>query len=206
MYSRLHSPTTTTPIFSAGGLEPVDPNVARDAGAATTCGLSGEETDIETSPPPSSGGWGGGGDIMPVAIRGGKMSMSMSMPSRFYWPPPWLICPVQQTRPNTVLFSYSSLPAGSHTISFKAVAATSGKFALPPVKAYAVAQPELMGLSPAGYFTVCAERSRCESTAAAVRPPRACPADCSGNGVCNLSNGSCTCDKGFSGAICAIFR
>jgi len=71
---------------------------------------------------------------MPMMGRPGSFAF-VSRP--YIWPPPWLICPAQQTRPDSVLLSYASLPAGTHTVTLKAVAATPGTFALPPVKAYA---------------------------------------------------------------------
>lgn len=69
--------------------------------------------------------------------------------SRWYW------CPQTQVSPAVVTVRYSSLPAGTAAVSFKATAATMGTYTLPPVKAWAVAQPELMGLSAAGSFVVC---------------------------------------------------
>ncbi|KAI8474281.1 MAG: hypothetical protein J3K34DRAFT_375003 [Monoraphidium minutum] len=75
------------------------------------------------------GTWGGGG--------------------RSWW------CPGLQVTKSLVRVDYYNLPAGTASVSFKAAAATPGTFALPPVKAYAVAQPEVMGLSAAGSFVVC---------------------------------------------------
>jgi hypothetical protein len=46
------------------------------------------------------------------------------------------------------------LPAGTHSVSYSALANTRGEFVLPPAKAWAELQPELMGLSPAGSVVV----------------------------------------------------
>lgn len=78
--------------------------------------------------------------------------------SRWYW------CPAVEVRPSNVTVRYSTLPAGTASVSFKAVAATMGTFALPPVKAYVVDQPEVMGLSAAGLFTVCPARQPVAAT------------------------------------------
>ncbi|KAF8068259.1 hypothetical protein HT031_001946 [Scenedesmus sp. PABB004] len=153
-----------------GGLEPIDPAVYKDAGAAAQCDLGGGRF----------GGW-------------------------------W--CPAQSTARSAVTFTFTSLGAGTASLSFKAIAATPGVFVLPPVKAYAVAAPEIMGLSAAGQFTVCPSRRGANAAAAtaavaptpgaaafpgcatpgATRPPlpaaRPCPANCNGNGVCDLARG-----------------
>ncbi|GBF98146.1 K(+) efflux antiporter chloroplastic-like [Raphidocelis subcapitata] len=130
----------------------------------------------------------------------------LGAPAGVIWPPwPRPACPAQETRPAAVTFRYPFLSAGTHSIRFKAVAATPGTFVLPPVKAFASKQPELMGLSPGGSFRVCADRAApCgapEAPGAAAAPKR-CPGDCSGNGACNLSSGECTCDAGFAGEDC----
>jgi hypothetical protein len=167
-----------------GGLEPVDPNVYQDASLALTCS--------------SAGSW-------------------------FWW---W--CPRQSTSPSLVKFTFSYLSAGTVTLKFKAVAATPGRFVLPPVKAFAVSQPEVMGLSAAGNFSVCPVKRPAAAATADAAPvagqtpvpwcsedgaqpgdplavPKACPKDCSLNGVCNLAKGTCVCNQGFSGAACDKF-
>lgn len=48
-------------------------------------------------------------------------------------------------------FAYS-LSAGTHTFTYKALVVTPGRFAMPPTKAYAVDQPELLGLSGGGHW------------------------------------------------------
>jgi hypothetical protein len=98
--------------------------------------------------------------------------------------------------------------AGTHTVRFRAVAATSGSFVLPPVKASVQQQPEVMGLSPAGSLTVCssAEGGCVDASdadaAAAAGAAKGCLEDCNSNGACNLSSGTCICNSGFTGEAC----
>jgi hypothetical protein len=129
----------------------------------------------------------------------------------------WYWCPQQETSPAMVKFTFGYLSAGTVSLRFKAVAATPGKFVLPPVKAYAVQQPEVLGLSAAGSFLVCptaatagqAAVEGCSTTGVGegkpLPPPKGCPKDCSSNGVCNFSEGTCICNTGFSGAACDKF-
>lgn len=198
-----------------------DPNVYPDPDLATICRESEDESDLG-----DLGGDLGPSDMpMPLpaplavasspakpaqrpAARGrrrlAQARYSRGAPLRIW--PPWPVCPAQETLPAAVTFRYSFMAAGTHVIRFKAIAATPGAFVLPPVKAYVSKQPEIMGLSPAGMFTVCGARAGgggCNTTAAAAAPPpRRCPGDCSGNGVCNLASGVCVCDAGFGGATC----
>eukprot|EP00475_Leptophrys_vorax_P031821 TRINITY_DN4847_c0_g1_i3.p1 TRINITY_DN4847_c0_g1~~TRINITY_DN4847_c0_g1_i3.p1 ORF type:complete len:632 (-),score=3.31 TRINITY_DN4847_c0_g1_i3:151-1914(-) len=125
-----------------------------------------------------------------------------------WWGPSY----TQVTRPASVRFHFPYLPAGTHTVSYQAVAVTPGAFALPPAKASLLRQPEVMGLSPAGSFWVLSEGEKepAESRAAGRRqlhavPPKRCPNDCSGSGMCNLATGACICDRLFAGADCSLF-
>ncbi|PNG99471.1 hypothetical protein TSOC_014750, partial [Tetrabaena socialis] len=34
-------------------------------------------------------------------------------------------------------------------------------------------------------------------------PPKPCPRDCNGNGVCNLKTGKCQCDPAFRKSDCS---
>ncbi|KAF6261957.1 hypothetical protein COO60DRAFT_1458856 [Scenedesmus sp. NREL 46B-D3] len=216
-------------VLMPGGLEPLDPNVYKDTDLATSCSSSEDESDL--SAPRSSSNSRGlamgrpfavasvaaapaysgkvGTAMVQLASPGGMGSGGSSSPYRpLPWWRPWPVCPVQTTSPASVLFSFSYFRAGTQTLRFKAVAATSGVFTLPPVKAYLQQQPEVMGLSPAGTFTVCPTAQTC---AAAQQQPgtaavaKACPQDCSGNGACNLASGACICDAGFSGPDCGAF-
>jgi hypothetical protein len=174
-------------VLMPGGLEPVDPNVYKDAAAQAQCDF-------------------GGG----------------------YYSSWW--CPQQSTLRSVVTFTFGYLGAGTVNIKFKAIAATPGEFVLPPVKAYAVQQPELMGLSAAGNFTICPSRrganaaastagvaktpgaasfSVCEpgqAMAQPVAPAKSCPGNCSSNGVCNVNTGLCLCNSGFSGNACQVYQ
>lgn len=139
-------------------------------------------------------------------------------------------CPAQATLRSVVTFTFGYLGAGTVNIKFKATAATPGTFVLPPVKAYSVAEPELMGLSAAGEFTVCPNRrganaaattagvaktkgaaafAVCSSGGAmqkALPAAKSCPGNCNANGVCNLLTGACLCNSGFLGASCNVYN
>lgn len=56
----------------------------------------------------------------------------------------------QEVRKDRVTAFAYNLPAGSSSFSYKALVVTPGEFALPPTKAFAQAQPELLGLSGGG--------------------------------------------------------
>jgi hypothetical protein len=138
-------------------------------------------------------------------------------------------CPAQSTLRSAVTFTFGYLGAGTVNLKFKAIAATPGVFVLPPVKAYSVQQPELMGLSAAGEFTVCPNRrganaaattagvvktqgaapfAVCASAGAvqqALPAAKSCPGNCNSNGVCNLLSGVCLCNAGFTGASCNVY-
>ena len=90
--------------------------------------------------------------------------------------------------------------AGTQILQFEAVAATSGTFARPPAMVSLMMQPEVMGLSAGGTFVVSrAALSAEEMALPAVLPPRSCPADCSGTGVCDVMTGACICRPGAAG-------
>eukprot|EP00899_Mesostigma_viride_P016305 jgi/Mesvir1/24676/Mv21969-RA.2 len=55
----------------------------------------------------------------------------------------WWSCPVADTRADGVRFTFARMGAGTHSVAYRAVAATSGTFMLPPAKAYAKDQPEV---------------------------------------------------------------
>lgn len=199
-----------------GGLEPMDPNVFKDADAATICSSGNDETPLT---PGSGGGFGMNGASVSFSPRPRFLSMLPVMRvadapgggggfgGGRIWPPIWPVCPLQTTAPDRVTFRFSYMRAGTHTMRFRAVAGTSGAFVLPPVKAFVQQQPEVMGLSPAGSLTVCPKAESCPAAAAAgpsaAAPAKACPKDCNGNGACNLATGTCLCDSGFGGDACA---
>jgi len=95
--------------------------------------------------------------------------------------------------------------AGTNVLSFEAVAATVGTFALPPAQALVVMQPEVMGLTSGGTFEVSAGAlTEAEMALPVAAPPNSCPGDgCSGKGLCDLVTGTCTCNKGSAGSDCS---
>lgn len=204
-----------------GGLEPLDPNVFKDPDAATLC-KSGQDEAPLTGDSSSSSSFGGGFNGMASGFSKSRaigMAVSMTMDAGDgsngfvgggyggFWRPSWPVCPSQTTAPDRVTFRFGYMRAGTHTMRFQAVAATSGTFVLPPVKALVQQQPEVMGLSPAGSLTVCSKATggcapavpAAPATAAAAK---ACPEDCNGNGACNLAQGLCICNSGFGGVSC----
>ncbi len=128
--------------------------------------------------------------------------LQFSNPSAVFWWWWWPACPAQATRPDVVTFRFARLPSGASSVQFTAVAATPGVWALPPVKASAEQQPEVMGMTPAGSFAVCSATCVAEP---AQQPQAlvACPNSCSGNGSCRLDVGRCVCSSGFAGADCS---
>lgn len=160
-------------MLMPGGLEPIDPNVATDSRA--TSGTSCILSDVLDS------------SIWQRAYP-------------FWW---WPMCPSQSVLPAVVSWRYDSLMAGTHTLSVRAVAATEGTFVLPPIKASADLQPELMGMTAGASFEVCAAGCAPQP----LPPPGArvpCPKNCSGNGACDISTGRCSCTTGFSGDACDV--
>jgi len=95
--------------------------------------------------------------------------------------------------------------AGTFVHSFEAIATTVGRFALPPAQAMVVMQPEVLGLSTGGIFQVGAVGELSEEEMALPVPsaPNGCPADCSGNGICDVVTGTCQCSDGAAGADCS---
>ena len=113
-------------------------------------------------------------------------------------------CPQQETRPQVVTFTFDSVRPGTTSVSLRAVAATVGNFTLPPTRVFASDQPEVMGLSSAGTFRVCSGEGCGVESVEPAEAPMACPGDCNGSGVCNLSDGVCLCFTGFAGEACDI--
>eukprot|EP00210_Caulerpa_lentillifera_P009050 g8637.t1 len=113
-------------------------------------------------------------------------------------------CPEQVTLPDEVHFLYESVKAGSHTVSFKAVAAMSGSFGLPATKVYVTNSPDIMGLSSAGRFNICKPGRKCTiKTIEKTFTAKQCNENCNDNGVCDLNSGKCLCFVGFSGPDCS---
>jgi hypothetical protein len=174
--------------LSAGGLEPVDPNVAGDQSGSSA-----------TDSCPRNYGFGA-----------------------WWWCFPSF--PYRQTYADRVVWTtFDRLRAGTHTVSYQAIAATRGDFTLPAAYAVVDDQPELMGMSQGGMISIEAptpklvtfsdipfgsaaqveytqevvvfEASYLEKNSVArnlVVVPKACPA-CPSAGVCDVSVGKCMC-------------
>ena len=120
----------------------------------------------------------------------------------------WWMCPrwERETMADRVTwYAGRGVRAGTFTLSFEAVAATVGRFALPPAQTLVVMQPEVMGLSAGGVFEVGAagELSEEDMVLPLASAPNGCPADCSGQGVCDVVTGTCQCSAGAAGADCS---
>lgn len=97
--------------------------------------------------------------------------------------------------------------AGTHTLEYEATAVTRGVFGLPPAKAAAALEPELMGLSGAAELRVTAASeppAPLPAPSGAAKKP--CPSGCSGRGTCDERTGVCACDGQSSGPDCTLPR
>ena len=112
----------------------------------------------------------------------------------------------RELRTDRVAYYSAWAHAGTHTLSYQAVAATAGNFSLPPARAAASLEPELMGLSAGGDLLVGA-RGTPHAALPLLPPPLACPGrGCTGRGVCNARTGTCACDAASAGADCSAPR
>lgn len=140
-------------------------------------------------------------------VVGGGVACGMKAVQPYFWWWWWPACPAQETLPDVVKFYYARLPSGSSSIQFNAVAVTTGTFALPPIKASANLQPEVMGMTAAGQLTVVGDGPGNPVVVGGAASPRrnvtACPGNCNDNGVCLLDGGKCACSAGFSGDDCS---
>jgi hypothetical protein len=124
----------------------------------------------------------------------------MSMASRWCF---WCYRPTfgpQQTEKERVVWYANNLPAGTHTVSYIALANTPGTFLHPPARAYSARQPELMGLSGGTYFVVYTgeevtnEDDFLSSKGVSVMTsayPKECAVECMPDESCNTGTGKC---------------
>ena len=158
--------------WTAGGLEPLDPNVG-------TTPVLNDNSDCGWPRISSGGGGSGGGGFDFAAYR---------------W---WFSCTTfqRQTRPDRVTYHSTFVKAGTHSVSYQAMASTSGSWVLPPAKASVLLQPELMGMSASGTFNVsrtaltAAERHFPLPSSAGPRVPVDCPEACLDD--CDVFTGAC---------------
>ena len=134
-----------------------------------------------------------------------------------WWWRCWWRCTsfTRETKKDRVTWYAPFIRAGTHDLTFEAIAATRGTFVLPPARAVAVMQPELMGLSAAGAFVVVdgsdeaaalAAQADADAAAAASAPQLSCPSDCLGRGECDTTTGICLCDPASGGDDCGSPR
>ena len=111
---------------------------------------------------------------------------------------------LQITLADQVQFVYNSVSAGAHTVTLKAVAAISGSFGVPPARVFVTDTPSIMGMSSTARLDICkASEKKCTiETADTEFIATECKNNCNGNGVCDLSNGKCSCFYGFGGDDC----
>jgi len=117
----------------------------------------------------------------------------------WWWRPPTF--GPRQTLPDRIIWGANNLPAGTHTVSYTALAVTPGVFLHPPSKASVLAQPELLGLSGGGYFVVteddvpvAEEQAYLEANGIPVQEstiPKECAEACAEDQACNLRTGTC---------------
>jgi len=115
----------------------------------------------------------------------------------------------RETHKDAVVFYAAWAHAGTHTLAYEAIAATRGTFALPPTKAAAALEPELMGLSAGGSLLVADgshEVVALPRDASAHQLVRRCPRNCAGRGTCDGATGICACDADAAGDDCTATR
>jgi len=140
-------------------------------------------------------------DLLPAGLEPLDQSSGDVYPPSWYglWRNSWFNS--RQTRPDRITWEFQYLSAGSHSVSYQAIANTVGTFSLPPSKAAVTTQPELMGLSKGGCFVVSSdvipysehtsylEAFGCQPQSSV--PPQMCTEDCGTQMACNLTSGLC---------------
>jgi hypothetical protein len=147
-------------------------------------------------------------DLLPAGLEAVQEEKDEMVPYPRYgggrggYTPPWWSSPLgsAEIRPDRVRWSANSLRAGTHSVSYRALAVTPGIFVHPPASARVESQPEVMGLSGAGPLVVAeASMTMAEQEAffaanklptATMLVPKTCPEDC-GAGSCNVRTGVC---------------
>jgi len=128
--------------------------------------------------------------------------------------------PYRETFADRVAWSsQATLPAGTHTVSYQAMAATRGIFAVPPAHCFVDEQPELMGMSRAGTIVVAEDNGKLPDPAkeAAVaaylaeqgvavanttQHPMPCHGERPQGAVCDVEAGKWVCFEHFEAIDC----
>lgn len=107
----------------------------------------------------------------------------------------------RSTLADRVKWTANFLPAGTHTLTYEALAVTPGVFLHPPTKANVAAQPELLGLSGGGYFVVTEEHIPQDQEKAYLTDhgipiyestiATSCDEECGEREACNVRTGKC---------------
>jgi hypothetical protein len=117
--------------------------------------------------------------------------------------PPWTnnAFGARETLPDRVKWFANRLPAGTHTVSYEALAVTPGVFLHPPTKASVQSNPGLLGLSGGGYFVVTEDEVVDEQAYLKAHGipvlestiPKECSEECdsAAGEACNLRTGTC---------------
>jgi len=142
---------------------------------------------------PRLGGSGGDVIVMPVAV--------FSRGSRFIFPPWRDPFGSANVYPDRVTWQADWLRQGTYSVTYNAVAITTGTFLHPPTKVISIPQPEVMGLSGGGFLVVSEElvtkaneeQFLKDRNVAPIQPlrPLDCKTPCPASGYCNLRTGTC---------------
>jgi hypothetical protein len=187
-------PSVVVEDLLPGGLEPLDSNLKQQHHQPQPGSSPSTAAPISSS---SSSG------VRPAVDSGAMLAPVTDMSIVDWWSPfgrPEILTErVRWTSP----YFY----AGTSSVSYKAIAVTSGRFVLPPARAKSLLQPETMGLSASGTFLVSDTVVPQEEVAVYLESGRAismepmmglkeCTDICTAEESCNLRVGQCLSTTG----------
>eukprot|EP01048_Picozoa_sp_COSAG05_P014853 COSAG05_NODE_1721_length_4213_cov_2.835197_3_plen_553_part_00 len=148
--------------WSAGGLEPMDPLIDHKALSTNSCGGSFRRPQYQT--------------------------YGFNAQAYYYFYS--CVSFERQTRPDRVSYYSRFVRAGTHTMVYSATAATAGSFVLPPAHAWVAMQPEVMGLSGSGHFSIGLGKLTDKERFSDIEGvPQNCPSSCKKD--CDVQTGKC---------------